>query len=72
MSEKEQKVRSRGICLAMPLKKNLPDPGNAGWTLTNCPECGQECWQRPAPHWLREVIVEEVCTECAIKKTIKN
>ena len=71
MSEKEQKVRSRGIYLAMPLKKNVPAANDIGWRLINCPECGQECWQRPIPDWLKEILAAEICTECAIRREKK-
>ena len=68
MAGEEQKGRPSGIYLAMPLKKNVPVANDAGWDLTNCPECGQDCWQRPVPGWLQEILAAEICTECAARK----
>lgn len=55
-----------GGYLTMPLKKNVPEPNDKSWTLTTCPVCGRECWERPIPDWLRESVDGVVCTECAL------
>ena len=61
-----RKRNDRGGYLAMPLRKNVPEPHDQGWKLTSCPMCGQECWERPIPDWLRESVDGIVCTECAL------
>ena len=53
--------------VSMPLYSNI-SVGLDSWTLTNCPECGEDCWDR------RNDIVEEllsmgyvkVCTRCML------
>lgn len=55
--------------LMMPLRNHIPQPGDPGWKLTTCPECGRECWERPLPGWLKEGMFSgALCTECALRK----
>ncbi len=61
-----RKRTDRGGYLAMPLRKNVPEPHDQGWKLTSCPVCGRECWERPLSDWLRESVDGIVCTECAL------
>ena len=63
----EQRKRTdRGGYLAMPLRKNVPEPHDQRWKLTNCPVCGRECWERPPPDGLRQSVDGIVCTECTL------
>ena len=72
MKLEPRKRSDRGGYLAMPLRKNVPEPHDRGWKLTRCPMCGMECWERPIPDWLRESVDGIVCTECALMKGINQ
>ncbi len=69
----EQRKRTdRGGYLAMPLRKNVPEPHDQGWKLIRCQVCEQECWERPIPDWLRKSVDGIVCTECALKMGVSQ
>ena len=58
----------RGGYLSMPLKRNVPIPKDESWTLTTCPHCGAECWDRPLPKEFNlQMFDGKLCTLCAIK-----
>ena len=48
------KAAGRGGWLLMPLRENVPDPGDGEWQLSSCPECGRECWSRRMPEGFTE------------------
>lgn len=51
----------------MPLKSNIPQ-GREDWTLTNCPECGAECWRHPLIEIAKQSGAVALCTMCALRK----
>lgn len=55
--------------LTMPLAANVPDPDpQRGWTLTQCPECGADCWRTPDHAQIEKIYpVKSVCTMCALR-----
>lgn len=67
MKIEPRKKTDRGGYLTMPLKRNVPLP-HKGWTLTKCPVCGCECWDRPLPEGYTEDMFDgKACTKCALK-----
>lgn len=63
-----RKITDRCGYLCMPLKKNVPE-GKAGWQLTQCPDCGSDCWKSPLPiGYTEDMFTGILCTECAIIK----
>lgn len=56
----------------MPLYDNVPEPKDESWKLTTCPMCKRACWDRITPDFLKPVITEKLCTECALKKGIRR
>lgn len=63
-----RKTAERGGYLCMPLKRNIP-AGKLGWTLTNCPECEEECWDIPLPkNYTEDMFTGKLCTMCGLKK----
>ncbi len=68
-----RKTTDRGGYLTMPLRENVPIPGSENWQLTNCPKCGQECWDRPLPDGLtKEMFAGRLCTMCALRAGISQ
>ena len=55
----------------MPMKQNIP-VGKPDWILGTCPECGRECWITPLLKAALSQGAVALCTECAIRKSIKN
>ena len=52
----------------MPLKSNIPEPKDKSWTLSTCPRCGRECWDRPLPEGFSEETFDgKLCTECGLR-----
>lgn len=65
------KAADRGGWLLMPLRENVPDPGDGEWQLASCPECGRECWRRQLPEgFTEEMFVGRLCTMCALKAAL--
>ena len=63
----------RGGYLMMPLKKNVPNPGDETWIETVCPKCGCECWDRPLPKgYKKESFCGKLCTMCALQEGLKG
>ncbi len=68
-----RKTTDRGGYLTMPLRENVPVPGSENWQLTNCPQCGRECWDRPLPDGLtKEMFAGRLCTMCALRAGIAD
>ncbi len=68
-----RKTTDRGGYLTLPLRENVPVPGSENWQLTNCPKCGQECWDRPLPDGLtKEMFAGRLCTMCALRAGISQ
>ena len=62
-----RKITDRGGYLMMPLRQNVPNPADDAWSLTTCPKCGRECWERPLPEgFTEEMFVGRLCTVCAL------
>ena len=59
----------RGGYYCMPLYSNIPQ-GRPGWMLTQCPECGVECWRIPLAEIVEEQGTKGLCTMCALKKGV--
>ena len=62
-----RKPTDRGGYACMPLKRNIlkaPD----GWRLTQCPECGSECWRSPLIEAAEQSGAVALCTMCALRK----
>lgn len=62
-----RKPTDRGGYACMPLKRNVPQ-GREDWTLTNCPECGAECWRQPLIEVAEQSGAVALCTMCALRK----
>lgn len=63
-----RKVTDRGGWLMMPLRVNVPDPGDGTWQLASCPVCQCECWSRPLPEgFSEEMFAGRRCTMCALR-----
>ena len=66
-----RKMSDRGRWLMMPLRVNVPDPGDGTWQLSSCPECGRECWSRQLPEgFTEEMFAGRLCTMCALKAAL--
>ena len=55
----------------MPLRKNVPEPGDKSWTLTTCKKCGRECWYQGKNAETAKALcpsIKFLCTECALKE----
>ena len=64
-----RKSTDRGGYLMMPLRANVPKSGDDTWRLTNCPNCGCECWSRPLPQGMTEdMFTGRLCTMCALRE----
>lgn len=54
--------------IAMPLYENI-QTGREDWELTQCPNCGNDCWDRPNSKDI-EVLIKmgyiKVCTRCML------
>lgn len=62
-----RKPTDRGGYACMPLKSNiLKAPED--WILTQCPECGQECWRSPLIEVAEQSGAVALCTMCALRK----
>lgn len=62
-----RKNTDRGGYICMPLAENVPE-GRPDWRLTTCPECGRECWYRPAAEIAKAQGAAALCTMCALQK----
>lgn len=54
----------------MPLVKNVPEPGHAGWERAVCPKCGRPCWYMvPQAEQVKRILPSArfLCTECALR-----
>lgn len=59
----------------MPLRKNVPEPGDKDWALTTCKKCGRECWYQGKNTAAVKAIYPEIkflCTECALREGAKT
>jgi hypothetical protein len=63
-----------GGIACMPLKRNIPCPGRAGWEPAICPKCGAGCWATATLRGIlrREKDVAALCTECALRAGMKE
>lgn len=53
----------------MPLYSNIQQ-GKPGWRITQCPECGAQCWRMPLADIAEEQGAKGLCTMCALKKGV--
>ena len=67
LSIRPRTARDRGGYICCPLKSNIP-VGRENWTLTNCPECGAECWRSPLTAQAEASGAVALCTMCALRK----
>lgn len=62
-----RKAADRGGYYCMPLRANVPELRN-GWVLTQCPDCGAECYRLPQAALAEAQGAKGLCTMCALKK----
>lgn len=62
-----RKSTDRGGYICMLLADNVPE-GRPNWKLTACPECGRECWYRPAAEIAKVQGAAALCTMCALRR----
>lgn len=66
-----RKAAAGGRWLMMPLRVNVPDPGDGTWQLASCSVCQRECWSRPLPEGItEEMFAGRLCTMCALRAAL--